>query len=1169
MKKLLLLTILLTNFISYSQLSNKHWLPPLHANEDQDTNLIQDHYVYLSTPEPTSFLVTITDGVGIPINGSPFTISQGNPIRVLIGNSQPSIMFLDKSEVGFVSSKGLILEGIYDFYVSFRVRSTNHAEFLSSKGLTGAGKIFRLGSLPQTDFGGIRNFVSSFMATEDNTSVSLSDYDPNILFINGNNTLVTPNQSFNLNKGESVVISGYSISQANLNGFIGALLTSDKPIIVNTGNLAGGMLAQQDGQDFNLDQIVPLEQVGTEYVIMRGNGSNDSEQPLVIAHEDNTEVFVNNLPFPIAILNAGDYYLIPSSNFQGTNSNRNMYINSSKPIFLYQIVAGSISDATSGFYFIPPLNCFWQKSVDLIPDIERIGPVDNFNGNIIIATETGSIITINDIVSTATPIPVLGNPNWITYKIPNLTGNVKIESTGALAVGVFGASGNSGYGGYFSGFGSLPRDSETIICSNATVDLFDRIPGNPDTGGTWSYNSIPRIPNNGLFDPLTDPIGNYVYTFTKTCNGDTRIFPITISVTEIQIAPFAGNNTTKTFCASESPFDLFALLGTTNASGNWTLNGLPRANGIINPSIDPAGDYVYTIPATSACEAVSATVNVNIYSSLQLTNTITNIETCDDTIDGDTSGESLFTLTDKDNQITNNVTGLTVKYYENEIDAENEALNNITSIRATTGKTIYFRLTNPNGCYIVSSFNLIVNPLPVISNEVTLSQCDTNNDAITDFNLTEANSIISTDTNLFFSYHLSQSGAVNNTALVTNETSYTASNGNTVWARIETTKGCFRTAKVNLVVSATTLTSNDHLDIYECDNYTNTNDPENDGFDYFNFNNTNGSINVINYFKNLFPTNQRPNLIVTFYENETDALAEENQITNISNYRNNTVNTQTIWVRLDSNLNNACFGLGPYLTLNVIPVPDVDLGSSFILCVDPITGLGSHIVDATPTTNGSYSYTWNPSNPNTDNLGNENHLFNITQAGTYSVIVTNNTTGCQNSDTIQVIISSEPTQFEANIINPILSTGLSTIETFASGGFGTYEYSLDQIEWQTSPIFTDIPNGSYIVYVRDIQGCGILSSSSLYAITYPNFFTPNGDGYNDFWNISNLPETFEPKIYIFDRYGKLIKQINPYGNGWDGTFNGQNLPSTDYWFKLEYVENGTNKEFKSHFSLKR
>lgn len=94
MKKLLLLTILLINFISYSQLSNKHWLPPLHANEDQDTNLIQDHYVYLSTPEPTPFLVTITDGVGIPINGSPFTISQGNPIRVLIGNSQPSIMFL-------------------------------------------------------------------------------------------------------------------------------------------------------------------------------------------------------------------------------------------------------------------------------------------------------------------------------------------------------------------------------------------------------------------------------------------------------------------------------------------------------------------------------------------------------------------------------------------------------------------------------------------------------------------------------------------------------------------------------------------------------------------------------------------------------------------------------------------------------------------------------------------------------------------------------------------------------------------------------------------------------------------------------------------------------------------------------------------------------------------
>ena len=87
-------------------------------------------------------------------------------------------------------------------------------------------------------------------------------------------------------------------------------------------------------------------------------------------------------------------------------------------------------------------------------------------------------------------------------------------------------------------------------------------------------------------------------------------------------------------------------------------------------------------------------------------------------------------------------------------------------------------------------------------------------------------------------------------------------------------------------------------------------------------------------------------------------------------------------------------------------------------------------------------------------------------------------------------------------------------------------------------------------------------------IDYPKYFTPNGDGYNDKWNIGGLTNT---NIDIYDRYGKLIKQINTSNPGWDGTFNGQLLPATDYWFTIEYIEPNTNntKIFKSHFSLKR
>ena len=85
------------------------------------------------------------------------------------------------------------------------------------------------------------------------------------------------------------------------------------------------------------------------------------------------------------------------------------------------------------------------------------------------------------------------------------------------------------------------------------------------------------------------------------------------------------------------------------------------------------------------------------------------------------------------------------------------------------------------------------------------------------------------------------------------------------------------------------------------------------------------------------------------------------------------------------------------------------------------------------------------------------------------------------------------------------------------------------------------------------------------------FFTPNGDAYHPTWNIIGLSNQPGAKIYIFDRYGKLLKQISPAGPGWDGTFNGSPMPSQDYWFRVEYVDpfDGTPKEFINHFTLKR
>ena len=87
-------------------------------------------------------------------------------------------------------------------------------------------------------------------------------------------------------------------------------------------------------------------------------------------------------------------------------------------------------------------------------------------------------------------------------------------------------------------------------------------------------------------------------------------------------------------------------------------------------------------------------------------------------------------------------------------------------------------------------------------------------------------------------------------------------------------------------------------------------------------------------------------------------------------------------------------------------------------------------------------------------------------------------------------------------------------------------------------------------------------------LVFPTFFTPNGDGYNDFWYIIGVNKNLSTNIniQIFDRYGKLLKQIDPLSQGWDGTFNGNQMPSSDYWYVIK-LENGRN--VKGHFSLKR
>ncbi len=715
MKKLALLFLLLSSLISFSQLSNKHWIPPLHS---RDNTAISDQYIYMSTNETVPFQVTATDGNGTPYAGSPFTISASTPAFFTIGTGQPTKMFLSLSDVNtVVTGKGVMLQGTKDFYVSFRMRHASHAETIISKGRPGIGTSFRLGCTINESQDNRKNFVASVMATENNTSVTLSNYNTGVIFSSGTGNITADTQNYILNAGQCIVFSGYSNVTANLTGIIGGLITADKPVAVNTGNALGGILNGQG--DLTLDQIVSSTQIGTDYIFIEGNGTAAMENPLIVAHEDNTAIFVNGSATPVTTLNAGQYYLVPNSYYQGTN-NSNIYVRASKPVFAYQLIGGGSSAATSGLNFIPPLSCFFQNSVNL-PNVNQIGS-NSYTTDLMMLTYSNATISINGVaVPTSQAQTVLGNTDWVSYRVANQSGNLNVTSTGPLAVGVFGFQGTAvGFAGYYSGFGSTPQDTNVSICSNSTRDLFTVINGNPGTGGTWTVPTGGSPLNGNIFDPAINLPGEYIYTFTKSCN--TALTTISVKViVSIQQIKNPGVSTNTSSCVTTPSYNLFSLLGSTAEVGGTWSPALTSGTGVFNPAVDTGGIYTYSFPATGACPIASSTVNVN-NSVVPVINSISDFAKCDDAVDGSaTNGTATFNLTLKNNEALGTQTGVNVTYHTSQSDA-NLGQNGITSIN-TGNRIIYVRLTMAaSGCHLTTTFNLVVNPVQTITTQPLVTQ---------------------------------------------------------------------------------------------------------------------------------------------------------------------------------------------------------------------------------------------------------------------------------------------------------------------------------------------------------------------------------------------------------------------------------------------------------------
>ena len=255
------------------------------------------------------------------------------------------------------------------------------------------------------------------------------------------------------------------------------------------------------------------------------------------------------------------------------------------------------------------------------------------------------------------------------------------------------------------------------------------------------------------------------------------------------------------------------------------------------------------------------------------------------------------------------------------------------------------------------------------------------------------------------------------------------------------------------------------------------------------------------------------------------------------------------------------------VAVQINPKPVVSLPQNGYICVDSsgatIAGSGSSFALNTGLSAALYSFEWFT---NSTSNGVTTPSFTAVTPGTYKVIVTNLTTLCSATASATIVPSLPPTSITLTASNYFENNQTISVAVLPAG---VYEYQLDGGFYQDGNEFTNVDSGIHEVRVRDKKACGSVGDSIL-TVDYPHFFTPNGDGFNDKWNVNELKNpSVATIVYVYDRYGKLLKQLAVNGEGWDGTYNGSPMLSDDYWFKILYTEKGIAKEFKAHFSLKR
>lgn len=857
----------------------------------------------------------------------------------------------------------------------------------------------------------------------------------------------------------------------------------------------------------------------------------DSSFTVTILNNLNVGTFNNVFhctSYTLPALTLGNYFTAPGGT--GTQLAEGSIITSSQTVYVFASSGGANP-------------CTAETSFNVVIGIDQPANISQCNGYTLPALPIGNYFTGPSGTGTMIPAGTVINDNSTIYiyapmagEGTNCTDNLsftltfaqpEVDSLADVSVCENYTLPTLTNGDYFSGIDGTgtPMFAGDIILSSQTIYIFKRLDANcfNQSSFTVTINQLPAIDSRSDIDicdqyvltPLT--VGNY-YTGP---NGTGNLLPANTVITTSQLIYIYAESNATPPCSAQNSFqiNIFSTTADTlpnvTACDSYTLPALSVNNRYYTQSGGPNG------PGMEIAAGATITLSQTIYIFKESL-----IRTSFSCVD-----ESSFTVTINNTPVIAPVADvfacnaytlptLSVGNYYTGPNATGTQLNAGDSI--TTNQTVYVYAstgTTPN-CSSQRSFNITIFNVDNLPN-VTICE----------------NYTLPTIINGRFYTGPNGSGTLLSAGSVVNASMTIYIYGTSPFLPRCSDESSFTvtiidTPVANLVPAGLRTV---------CDE-----DGTNDGVTNFTLSNITSTI---------LGTQTGSEFTVSYYENMANAVSQTNPVT--------TSNLTPIYVRVNNTLAPNCYDIKPIsIIVNKLPEPTPIDG---IVCIDSETGtlLNPYTIYSGLTSAG-HTFVWKDEAGNTVSTAAN---YQAVLPGIYTLVVTNNTTNCSSEMVSITVTASEPAIVTYEVSNDFSDS--QSITVTATGQGNNFEYQLDDGPFQDSNVFENVSSGIHTITVRDKNGCGSTTIQAL-VVNYPKFFTPNNDGYNDTWNIRDLSGQPNATIIIYDRYGKILTQIKPSNSGWDGTYNGRQMPSDDYWFSVTYTdEKQITQEFRSHFAMKR